>query len=467
LLALDFRILPYALRQRYIQLDITTWFRIMTLQIFRDPFQGQVAGAKVSRRENLALGSLFDRASLPGPAFTSKATAQSDAADALVASLRRRAKIWELGASLHCSIIGTCLTTADLRHLLTKMNVAGIDAMTEHDLHKLGVALAGQRDGSAKLLQKLLDRKHQRSVDRFETAASEEALAALWQEASAAGDIPGAYWATLSHGFATEKLIKRIFGEVHMLSHIMGSANRADIRRLADLEAENTALRAKLERQQGQIHDMARARDAKIADLTRLLAERPIPMSTSGDRMDDGAVAITLLERRLSSESSRRASLEEKLAQLTQALTRERTQRNEAAQQLELLRAELAIVEDGLSASEQNAEQTTCWGGQKILYIGGMTGHVAGLREIAGRFGAELLHHDGGLEDRSAQLAGLIAQAGHVFFPVDCISHDAMHGLKRLCRQAAKRYQPLRSAGLTTFLAALRAARSVEVDAAF
>jgi hypothetical protein len=439
----------------------------MTLQIFRDPFQGQVAGAKVSRRDNLALGSLFDRASLPGPAFASKPAAQPETTEALVASLRRRAKIWDLSASLHCSIIGTCLTTADLRHLLTKMNVVGIEAMSEHDLHKQGVALAGQRDGSAKLLQKLLDRKHQRRVDRFEAATSEEALASMWQEASAAGDIPGAYWATMSHGFATEKLIKRIFGEVHMLSHLMGSANRADIRRLADLEAENTALRAKLERQQGRIRDVAQTRDVKIADLTRLLAERPISVPASGNQEGDDAVAVTQLQRRLSSESSRRASLEEKLAQLTQALDRERHQRTEAAQQLDLLRAELAIVEDGLSAREQNAEQTTCWIGQKILYVGGMTGHVAGLREIAGRFGAELLHHDGGLEERGAQLAGLIAQAGHVFFPVDCISHDAMHGLKRLCRQAVKRYQPLRSAGLTTFLAALRLARSVEVDAAF
>ncbi|MBI2256537.1 MAG: DUF2325 domain-containing protein [Proteobacteria bacterium] len=60
-----------------------------------------------------------------------------------------------------------------------------------------------------------------------------------------------------------------------------------------------------------------------------------------------------------------------------------------------------------------------------------------------------------------------MAQAEHVFFPVNCISHEAMCGLKRLCRQAGKRYQPLRSAGLTTFFAALRTARSVEVDAAF
>jgi hypothetical protein len=439
----------------------------MTLQIFRDPLQGQVAGAKVSRRDNLALGSLFDGGSLPGPAFVAGPAKRAKTTEALIDSLRRRAKIWELNASLHCSIIGTCLTTGELRQVLGKLNVAGIEAMSEHDLHKQGVAVAGMRDGTAKLLQKALDRKHQRIVDRFDAADNESKLGALWQEATTAGDIPGAYWAVLSHGSVTEKLTKRVFGEVHMLSHLVGAANRADIRRLADLEAENAALRAKLERQQDQIRDVAQARDARIADLTRLLASRPIAAPALVNQADDQAEIIAALERRLSSESSRRANVEDKLSSLTEKLAAERAERSEALQLAELLRAELAIAEEGLAARTSETEETTPWAGRTVLYVGGMTGHVAALREIAGRFGAELLHHDGGLEERSTQLAGLIAQAGLVFFPVDCISHDAMHALKRLCRQAGKRYLPLRSAGLTTFLAALRTARPAEVGAAF
>ena len=98
-----------------------------------------------------------------------------------------------------------------------------------------------------------------------------------------------------------------------------------------------------------------------------------------------------------------------------------------------------------------------------MLYVGGKVGHVAGLRDIAARFAARLLHHDGGNEDRSAQIAGLISQASIVFFPVDCVSHDAMQLVKRLSRQAMKPYVPLRSAGLTSFLAALRAANGVSL----
>jgi hypothetical protein len=73
---------------------------------------------------------------------------------------RKRSKIWELADSLHCSIIGTCLSNAELRHVLIRLNVAGAEAADDHELHVLGVMLAGRREAGAKLLQRALDRRH-------------------------------------------------------------------------------------------------------------------------------------------------------------------------------------------------------------------------------------------------------------------------------------------------------------------
>jgi hypothetical protein len=53
-------------------------------------------------------------------------------------------------------------------------------------------------------------------------------------------------------------------------------------------------------------------------------------------------------------------------------------------------------------------------------------------------------------------LAGLTSSADVVLFPIDCVSHDAALMFKRRCRQAGKRFIPPRSAGATSFLAALR-----------
>jgi hypothetical protein len=40
-------------------------------------------------------------------------------------------------------------------------------------------------------------------------------------------------------------------------------------------------------------------------------------------------------------------------------------------------------------------------------------------------------------------------------FPVDCVSHDAVGAIKRLCRRTSKPFIPLRSSSVTSFAAAL------------
>jgi len=83
------------------------------------------------------------------------------------ATAPRRTRIWELAGNLHCSIIGTCLSTAELRQLLVKVKLA-VPGASDHDLHAQGVLLAGRRDGAAKLLNKALDQRH-RAVIKHST----------------------------------------------------------------------------------------------------------------------------------------------------------------------------------------------------------------------------------------------------------------------------------------------------------
>ena len=66
---------------------------------------------------------------------------------------------------------------------------------------------------------------------------------------------------------------------------------------------------------------------------------------------------------------------------------------------------------------------------------------------------ATFLHHDGGIDDRSGLLAAQVARADLVFFPVDCVSHNAV--VVRVSRQIGKPYVALRSSGLTSFAVAL------------
>jgi len=100
-----------------------------------------------------------------------------------------------------------------------------------------------------------------------------EKLRALWSNAVERAEIPGGYWAVLTHPLSTEDLARQDFGEVHILSHLLGAANGADIRRLRELESENVALQEKVARQQSQLRDAIIRRDATIAGLNEMFGK--------------------------------------------------------------------------------------------------------------------------------------------------------------------------------------------------
>jgi hypothetical protein len=380
--------------------------------------------------------------------------------DEQLARVSRRTRIWELSNHLHCSIVGTCLSTGELRQVLSRAGMAA-EGASDHDLHGQGVLLANLRDGRGKLLHKALDKRHRLVIGRFEKAKTIDEVRALWRDSVKQGDIPGAYWAALTHAATNDALIREIFGEVHMLSHLVGAANRADIRRLGELEAENAALRQRLARQQDHLRDGITARDGKIRELSNLLASRIAeqagqPQDGASDEAALGAL-IASLEQRLRSETNRRAAVEERLARVNDALSREREQRGALERRERALSEELEAVEAGFGPETEDGQAIapSSLAGLSLLYVGGRPDRLGHLRALSERLGARFLHHDGGVDDRSGLLGGLVSRADVVMFPVDCVSHDAVGTVKRLCRQMSKPFVPLRSTGMGSFVAAL------------
>ena len=376
----------------------------------------------------------------------------------------RRMKIWEMHSTLHCSIVGTCLSTGELRRLLIRLKVAGVPTASDHDIHMLGVMLADRPKAGARELQKALDRRHQAAVRRFAKAKTSGALSALWEEALQSGDIPGAYWALLSHPAATDAIVKRAFGDVHMLSHLVGAANRADICRLRQLEAENVALAAKLERQQRQLREGFTGRDQTIRRLNDLLAQR-LGSRTQAPIGEDERItlqqAIAELDQRLELETARRKRLEERLSAALEAGAQAERARLRLERQCDALHQELAAVETRIGVLLPSPEGPTAGPahlrGRSVLYVGGRAHQIPQCRAIVERCGGAFLHHDAGVEHNAALLPGLISRADHVLFPVDCVSHDAVAVIKRSCGQLGKPVIPLRTSSLACLVTALAA----------
>jgi hypothetical protein len=374
----------------------------------------------------------------------------------------RRTRIWDLSPSLHCSIIGTCLTAHDLRRLLRKLNLGAPDA-TDHALHGIGVGLASRQDNGGRLLHKTLDERHRIALRRFAAAKDRAALQAAWREAVEAGEIPGAYWAVLTHPVADKAMISEAFGEVHMLSHLVGAANRADIRRLTLQEREIATLRETVARQQARLQSDLTARDARIRTLQALLAGRAAtpaaetPAGTSDEVLELGRL-VAGLRLQLDREARRREALERRAAAAEAALREERARGEARARDLAAALQDLAAAEAALPVEEDGTEaEAPALPRGIVLYVGGRSGQTALLRRAAARRGAALLHHDA--EQGAALLPGLVGRADLVVFPVDCVSHDAALAVKRLCRQCGRPYHALRSTGVASLLQALEQCR--------
>jgi hypothetical protein len=399
--------------------------------------------------------------------------------DALLAEFLQggaRRKLWENDPQFNCSIVGTCLTMGELRKIGRKVRIAGLDGKSEMELHSFFVRSArgeGDRKVVARLMQKTLERKFHATVNRFDKAKTEGELAELWRQAREAGDIPGPYWAIVTHPAATENLVEDVFGHVHMLSHLVGASNRADLRRLKELEAERDALAEEL----AAVKFATRERTGQRLDIEDRLAES----QAAGRRLEETVERLQAL-----ADGSEVEVLRATVERLHQDLD-ERTRRAEAAERqlakregqvgrltrsVERLDGELGEIRIENAALEQLLDGGTkvncdgdCEGcdecvdapvnvdlaGRRILYVGGRGKMTRHFRALVERSNGEFIHHDGGLEDAQSRLDDILARCDAVLCPMDCVSHAASQRTKKYCKRYAKPVVMLRSSGISSF----------------
>lgn len=380
----------------------------------------------------------------------------------------RRHRIWEINRGWHCSLIGTCLTLSDLRSLARKLSLRndGADDL-DYRLHGHFVREAGEGGKAAKLLTKLLDHRHAGAVRRFQRLTTTDEVAAAWQECFKSGDIPGPFWAALSHPHTTTELGTRIYSDVHMLSHLVGASNRADLSVLRQMEMDMAELEDRLEKSNRRHSQRMDEKDHLIDTLQQQVStlsvalkkaeaatqQRPPSVEVPSDSAYSPAHALEIdrMKRQMEDVTAQNAELN----RVNKVL----------AQSVHALESEVTALEQSLSPDVTDATDAadatgaSCpfdLNGRCILYVGGRAPNVCRLRDLVTRWNGELVHHDGGLEKSLEELSSAVIKADAVVFPTDCVSHQAMHKVKRLCRKSMKPYVPLRSSGVAAFVAGLR-----------
>jgi hypothetical protein len=369
--------------------------------------------------------------------------------------LNRRQRIWELTEGWQCSIVGTCLTLLDLVNLAKKLGVVVPSGFsTEYQLHGF-FAHESQNEGKiAKRVQKLLDKRHSSVIKKTRLLKTTVELEEFWKSSLEIGNIPSPYWALLTHPICNEDLSEKMFADVHMLSHLVGASNRADISRLQDQEKELASLEKKIDQQRKKFTTKLHVKEFKIQELekkllansrqTRIKHTNPIAQSSTCE-----CKSIPLLQndiRRLVGELEK-----------TWVTVRGQTdQITELSELVDTMSDENDLLESTLINKEPCGSNISLdLNGRCFLYVGGRQQVIPRLRSLVENFNGKLIHHDGGVESSLDELASAIVKADTIYFPVGCVSHSAMYKIKRLCGLYAKPYVPLRSTGIATFFQCL------------
>jgi hypothetical protein len=368
-----------------------------------------------------------------------------------------RKKTWEISPTFHCSIIGTCLTAGELRQVLAKTGEPDARTATDHALHGRGVRAASERGVAGKLLNKALDRRHETMIRRFSRLSAADDVRALWNDCLEKGEIAGAYWAVMSHPATDRALIQDVFGEVHMLSHLVGSSNRLDIARLRTLQAEVDGKQDTIARHEERL---AAGADERTRLQRRIdeLEESLIAVRAVKSVAEDGAGSsiLSAARHRFEAERERADTLAARLAEMQERLNAAEKHAAALVEQNAALQREADSLEAAFAGGLTETAPTAV-AGASILYVGGRRNLFDRMRLLASQHGIALTIHDGGIEDNNSLLPGLVGQAATAVFPVDCISHAAAGMVKRLCRDSGKPFVPLRSASLASFLATIGA----------
>lgn len=373
------------------------------------------------------------------------------------AALGRRRKLWELPHAFHCALIGTCLSVPEMRKLAPH---SGYDAskMTDYSLHTVVVGYCESRSALTEAIQRFLDKRHAQAVARFAPATDTSVIAFLWREALMRGnDIPGALWAAWTHPAIDDELGREIHGDIHMLSHQLGTKVRADLRQLEHYKSEASRLRGEADALRQGLSNACRAHDKALATLRRELAaaQRHAPRVAALER----ELATVARERRDHVALRQRNAM---LAARAEALEERHANNARRAAQLEI---ELADAREALAAGAFS-ETPTCGRdcppgaalkGRCVLCVGGRSGLVDGYRKLVETRGGRFLHHDGGQEESLHRIDAAIANADAVVCQSSCVSHAAYWRMKEACKKLGKPCVFVQSPGVGSFERSLSA----------
>lgn len=375
-----------------------------------------------------------------------QSTANPEQAAAHAGNSKRRIHLYELG-SWSCSILGTCLTHEDLMAMARKWKLKMAADISMFDVHSFFVTEAGKKGDLSRALQKLLDSRYNGFVRRIGKIKDHDGLVEFWNTSVNDGYVAGAYWAIVSHTHVPRELQTKAFGEVHMMSHLLGGSARMIVGAAAELQDHVSTVERRQERLSANMRRSIERRDTKILQLQsqvdemrQQLLKKSKTDTQAETRMTDRAAKLLLKrERALIASRSKNRELEAELSALKL--------------QYVAIRKRAGRVKQAVHTPDYSPKRGLC--GKAVLYLGGRANNIVHMRKMAEDLSVEFLHHDGGLEQSHQLISELVEKCDAVVCPINCINHQACMKAKRLCKRLNKPFMPVATTGQSSFSKAL------------
>ena len=308
-------------------------------------------------------------------------------------------------------------------------------------------------------VNKILEKKFEGTIRTFQKYKTSPDIMQFWRESFDRGLIPAAYWATATMRDLTTVDSNKIYSDVHMLSHLIGSSNQSLIQRLVEVESHIKALENK--------HGWQRQKlEATVIDLKNklqrsessvdLLQSQLTKSKSSINRSAKHDVDCEQTKLRISRQ--RCAHLEASIGSIQAKLEIRNRRLRENERHIDYLEKSLASVEQLLVGLSDDLDQkvTKNVSGKSILYVGGMPHTASNIQKLIAKMGGTLTYHKGGNgKSEMSALANLVANADAVFVPMDNVSHHSALEAKKQCKLLHRPFVPIKSSGIASFTHAL------------
>ena len=383
-------------------------------------------------------------------------------------SSEKRKSLWEISVFYHCSIIGTCLTIPEQKKMLAKEKIP-YKNYSLYDIHSTILLNAREENRISCRITKLLNRKYRSEI--LDTSDCDEGeFLSIWGEKLKVGEICGLYWAAMIRGGFTAGTRIRLFGDVHMLSHINGGEVRGSLKEAVGIKDENDTLNKILKQEKETRKEMKKRLTVLEDNLTEMERNYNRVIIQNG-RLIEKLTEIhsdnnlNKLEAENTALKNRLSQSEDKLKNYEQVVESLKNEKGKLISNLSSLKETNNYLKSELDSSihqffniyQQCDESCPAFDlcAKRILLVGGITRLSFLYRELIEEKGGVFDYHDGYMRGGEDVLENQIKRSDFVLCPVDVNSHNACLSVKRICKKSRRSYQMLPSSSLTSISRAL------------